>query len=642
MHRSSAVLATVLSTFAITSTASAASYCVAPATGCENTATSLQNALLQAATHLGQDSISLGATTYQEDGLSYSPSDHASVTITGAGQDATVIRPQSSADSGVTLLGSGGPIDLSGLTVLTGTHAGNTAVELDHGGSLDRVQVLHDAGATTPVGVDTLAAATITNSRIVVAGNGSCVRASGTGTVRMLDSALASCSAGVVTSATRTFAQRLRITGVTNGLNVIGSGNSTANLDDSLVVLTNSAGNAASVAMFGAGVGKLYVQQDTLIGTGSGNGVSAFNHASTGAATVYVYDSIIRGFDPPFKADSDTAGHPAALNADYNDYDGTPTVTATGSLVNNHPQSADPLFVDAAHGDYHLSPSSPLIDLDPFVLDVPGGESATDLDGTVRIINGKRDLGAFERPLAPAAATGAATDVTQTSATVPASANGGGAHAAVKLVYGPSASYGSEVALDPTQADFVDRSYAVALSGLSPATTYHYALMVTNQAGTATSADQTLTTAPTPVTPPVVCCAPPPVAKAALSALKISPSRFKAASSGATFAKAKTGAKVTYTLSAAGTVSFRVYRATKGVKSGNRCVAKSPAHRTGKACTRYVAVGKAISHASAAGVTTLRFSGRIGRKKLKPGRYRLQSADPAGGTRRASFTIVRR
>jgi hypothetical protein len=175
--------------------------------------------------------------------------------------------------------------------------------------------------------------------------------------------------------------------------------------------------------------------------------------------------------------------------------------------------------------------------------------------------------------------------------------------------------------LDATAADFADHAYSVALTGLSPATTYHYALVVTNSAGSATSADQTLTTG----APPIVCCAPPPVAKAALSTLRISPSRFKAASRGATFAKVKTGSKVTFTLSAAGTVRFTVLKA-KRVKGR----------------TRYVKVGKTISRAAKAGVNTLRFSGRVRGKKLKPGRYRLQSVDPAGGTKRVSFTIVRR
>jgi hypothetical protein len=95
-------------------------------------------------------------------------------------------------------------------------------------------------------------------------------------------------------------------------------------------------------------------------------------------------------------------------------------------------------------------------------------------------------------------------------------------------------------------------------------------------------------------------------------------------------------------MSAAGTVKLRVYRAVRGVRAGSRCVAKSRKHRTGKACTRYVAVGKAISRTSVAGANRVRFSGRVGGKKLRPGRYRLQSLDPAGTIARAAFRIVRR
>jgi hypothetical protein len=639
MLRLSTVLGTVLLTFALTSTASATSYCVAPATGCDDAAVSLATALSQAASHPGDDSISLGAATYQENGLSYSPADHARVAITGAGQDATTIRPLSSSDSSVTLSGSGGPIDLADVTVLTGTHVGNYAISLDYGGDATRIRVLQDTGATSPNGLETQATSTIRDSQFSVAGNGDCVRGSGSGTVRVLDSALSACSGGVFTSAAHTFAQRLRILNVVNGLNVGGSGTATANLDDSLVVLRNSAGNGASAATFGAGAATLYVQQDTFLGTGSGTGVSSFNHASTGNVYVNVYDSIIRGFTNPLQADSDSASHPASLNADINDYDGTTATVGFGSLTSNNAIADDPLFVDLLHDDFHLQPSSTLLDRDDFPIDTAGGESPTDLDGSVRIINGKRDLGAFERPLAPAAAAGAATDVTQTSAGVPASANGGGAHAGVKLIYGPTAAYGSEIALDPTAADFADHAYSIALTGLSPSTTYHYALVVTNSASTATSADQAFTTGSPP--PPVCCAPPPPVTKAALSALKITPSKFRAASKGATFAKA-VGAKVTYTLSAAGTVRFRVLRAAKGIKVGGRCVAKSRRHRTGKACTRYVAVGKSISRVSTAGANSVRFSGRVAGKKLRPGRYRLQSVDPAGATKRASFTIIRR
>src|SRR5262245_45784557 len=141
MHRPSTVLAAVLLSFALTSTASADSYCVAPATGCDHTATSLQDALTQAATHTGNDHISLGAATYAQDDLVYNPGDNARVSITGAGQDATAILPVSSTTGTITVKGLGGPVDLNALTVRTGTAAATIALQLQAGGNLDRVQV---------------------------------------------------------------------------------------------------------------------------------------------------------------------------------------------------------------------------------------------------------------------------------------------------------------------------------------------------------------------------------------------------------------------------------------------------------------------------------------------------------------------
>jgi hypothetical protein len=624
MHRPSTVLATVLLTLAFTATASASSYCVAPATGCDHTASSVQDALTQAATAPGDDSISLGAATYAQDNLSYAPGDNARVSISGTGAT-TIIQRATASASAITLRATTGPVDLADLRVVAAGASGTSALELDMGATVRRVEVTAAGGATGPLGIEVTSPATISDSVIHVAGNGSCVLTHGTGTVSILDSDLANCSAAVSAQSARVFAQRLRITDVVNGISVAGNANVTANFDDSVVVMRNSAGFAAGAAMFGSATATLYVNQDTFIGVGGGTGVSAFNHASTGLARLEVYDSIMRGFTYPLQADSDSAAHPATLTADFNNYDGATHTVNFGTLSSDHFSNADPLFVDGAAGDYHLQASSPVIDLDPEPLVTLWDESPTDLDGSLRIINGNRDYGAFERLLAPGAATGDATDVTQTSATVPATANGGGGNATVKLVYGPTASYGGEMQFDPLAPSLSDQPYSIGLVGLAPNTTYHYALVVTNTSGTTTSADRSFTTQATPVTPPTVCCTPPPVAKAALSALTISPSRFTAASKGATFARTRTGATVRFTLSAAGTVKFTVLRA-KRVKGR----------------TRYVKVGKTISRAGKTGANRLRFSGRVNGKKLRPGRYRLQSVDPAGGTKRVSFTIVRR
>lgn len=612
MTRSGAALAAVLLSLALSATASANSYCVAPATGCTDTASSLQDALTQAATHAGDDSISLGAATYAEDSLIYNPADGARVSITGAGQDATTIQPASSTNGALTLQGQAGPVDLSALTVRTGGASSNIGLQLFYGGNLDRVHVLAADGAVQPTGIEDFRDSTVTNSRFDIPGAGKCFSGGGSGTIRVLDSTLTGCALAVQANATRLFAQRLRILDVQTGIDVL---QGRANLDDSLVTLRRTDGWAAR-AEVSAADSTLYVQQCTLLGAGGGVGVAASNQGTSGASHVEVYDSIIRGFATALSTDSSGSGHPADINADINDYDG---VISSGVSTNHvHPEA--PLFVDAAGGDYHLQAGSPLLDLDDFPIYTDVGESATDLDGSLRIINGKRDLGAFERALMPGASTGAATDVTQTTATVPATANAGGAKATVRFVYGPTASYGSEMQFDPLAASLTDQAFSISLVGLAPGTTYHYALVVTNSSGTTTSPDQTLTTGSPPVQQP-----PPPVVKAALSRLKVSPSRFKAAKKGATFARTRTGAKVTFTLSAAGTVRLTVLKA-KRVRGH----------------TRWVKVGKAIARAGNAGANTLRFSGRVRGKRLKPGRYRLQSLDPSGATQRAGFSIVRR
>jgi DNA-binding beta-propeller fold protein YncE len=144
---------------------------------------------------------------------------------------------------------------------------------------------------------------------------------------------------------------------------------------------------------------------------------------------------------------------------------------------------------------------------------------------------------------------------------------------------------------------------------------------------------------PAPATPPVPH----------LSALAVSPKSFRAASKGASIAKSKrapAGAKIKFTLDMAAKVTFGVDRAQPGVHSGNNCV-KSPKHKPAhvKHCTRYVTLPGSFTVSGVTGANSDKFTGRLGKGKLKPGNYRL-SATPSldgqvGVTATASFKVVR-
>ena len=65
-----------------------------------------------------------------------------------------------------------------------------------------------------------------------------------------------------------------------------------------------------------------------------------------------------------------------------------------GNVVGTLANPIDPMFVDAANGNYRLAVGSPAIDKGNNAL-IPSGVT-TDLDGNARIVNGRVDIGAYE------------------------------------------------------------------------------------------------------------------------------------------------------------------------------------------------------------------------------------------------------
>ena len=111
--------------------------------------------------------------------------------------------------------------------------------------------------------------------------------------------------------------------------------------------------------------------------------------------------------------------------------------------------------------------------------------------------------------------------------------------------------------------------------------------------------------------------------------------------------RAKKGTAFRFTSTEAGTATIRIERRTTGRRRGRRCVKQTKRNRKARKCTRYVAAGRALKRTAASGKTTVRFSGRIGRKALKPGRYRARlvvtdAARNSSQPKTITFRVVKR
>lgn len=121
-----------------------------------------------------------------------------------------------------------------------------------------------------------------------------------------------------------------------------------------------------------------------------------------------------------------------------------------------------------------------------------------------------------------------------------------------------------------------------------------------------------------------------------LSALKLTRKRFAVGR----------GTAFTYTLSEPASVTITIERSLPGRLVGRRCSKPSRKLARRRRCTRFVAQGK-VTGAGAEGANTTRFTGRIGKRALRPGGYRatLRARDAAGNVSLPSgvaFTVVRR
>jgi hypothetical protein len=107
----------------------------------------------------------------------------------------------------------------------------------------------------------------------------------------------------------------------------------------------------------------------------------------------------------------------------------------------------------------------------------------------------------------------------------------------------------------------------------------------------------------------------------------------------------KRGSAFLFALSENARTSIAIARALPGRRSGKRCV--KPRRKLKRRCTRYVVRATLTRTKTKQGANKVAFTGRVGKRRLKPGRYRatVGAVDAAGNRakpKRVSFRIVRR
>jgi hypothetical protein len=231
-----------------------------------------------------------------------------------------------------------------------------------------------------------------------------------------------------------------------------------------------------------------------------GAAIEAYAEDSTANSIVNVINVIAKAgpAGAGLEARTVSPGAHATLTATHTNYFKSWTYGSDAAVVNGGGnQGASPAFVNEAAGDYRQKAGAVTIDAGHY--DPMNG--AFDLDGDLRNV-GSPDIGADEFVAAPTASTGPAGAVTEGAATLTGSVNAKGSPTSYQFEYGPTTAYGAATSASDAGSGVNAVAASASVTGLSPATTYHYRVVASNSAGVAQGGDQTFTTAPaSPATP---------------------------------------------------------------------------------------------------------------------------------------------
>ena len=355
---------------------------------------------------------------------------------------------------------------------------------------------------------------------------------------------------------------------------------------------------------------------DTMVGNSAPAGQGALWRTSSSQTTTYQNSVFVGNGAAGTDNMCDEGGGATNTSLGHNVLDVSDSdcgLTATGDHTNVTTTNLTPL---ANHGGptntYMPGPGSSLI----------GAGSASgcppfDQRGLSRPVGSACDVGAVE-VVAPLATSGAATAVTANSATLNGTAAGDGL-GSWYFQWGTTTAYGNQTG-SQSLASLSLVPITAQLTGLQPATTIHYRVVISDPDGTTYGSDQTFTTNALPTT----AAAPPaPV----LSGLTQSAHRWSVAALHG-HGRGKGGTSFSFTLSESAAVTLRFERLVVGHRSGHRCVAGKPTRHSAK-CNAEVLFAS-IHPATEPGENRVAFSGRIpGRGALPVGSW-LVAASAAG------------
>jgi hypothetical protein len=360
----------------------------------------------------------------------------------------------------------------------------------------------------------------------------------------------------------------------------------------------------------------------------------------------YVSDSILSAPDAPGSgggcyADVSAVAPDHTVHINQSNYDAY-YAEAGASIDDFNGQTALPLLTE----DLHQRPGSPTINANAF----PFGD--LDVDGEPRVLQGAQDIGADEIPPAPTVGAATASNVTTTSATVGAIVEpNGAAHSSTGLELTPPG--GAAFRISGGQLDSAPTQTAtITATDLQPGTAYSARVVAISAGGETLGTAVSFTTATAtggPLPHPTGAQPPPPTVDTTalvLSALSLRRRTFAVAATQTAVSATAKGTTLRYTLSEAAPVTIAVQRALPGRRKGSSCVRSTRRLRKAERCTRYVTV-MTLRRRSPAGTSAIPFSGRVGKKRLQPGkhRFRLWGRDAAGNRsapKAVAFRVVRR